>query len=117
MNFLHINGFDPKEGKTRELQQWLSANEEKLALECPKGVEYVGTYFAVHTSEKNAGQVRVLWRMSSYGAQDNFAQAMKDGGTFARLMDEFTALMDQRNDAHWSESTLRKATDAAVWGE
>lgn len=117
MNFLHINGFDPKEGKTRELQQWLSANEEKLALECPKGVEYVGTYFAVHSSEKGAGTVRSLWRMDSYAAQDAFSQTMKEGGTFARLMDEMSAFVDERNDAHWSDVVLRKATDAAVWGE
>jgi hypothetical protein len=110
-------GFDVKQGKSRELQQWLSGNEEKLAAEAPQGWEYVGTYAAVQSSEKEAGDFRQLWKMDSYGAQDRFAEAMKEGGTFARLFDEMTELLDQDRHARFSTTVMRSVTDVAIWGE
>ena len=117
MHFVHEWGFDPKEGKSQELQRWLSENEEKLALECPPGCKYDGTYAAVHTSEKRCGAFRMVFRMENYAAQDSFSAAMKEGGTFARLMEELTDFMDQSNQANWSEVLMRRATDTAIWGE
>lgn len=117
MNFVHEWGFDVKEGKSQELQKWLTDNEEKLALECPEGCQYEGTYAAVHTSEKHSGGFRTVFRMNSYAGQDAFSQAMKDGGAFARMMDELTGFMDQSNSANWSELLLRRVTDTAIWGE
>lgn len=117
MNFLDLYGFDIKERKTREFQQWLSGNEEKLAAECPEGVKYVGTYALVRNSEKQSGNFLQVWKYESYAAIDTFSAAMKDAGTFARLMEEFTEFVDQRNDAHWSSLLGRRVTDAAIWGE
>jgi hypothetical protein len=117
MNFLHLWGFDVKQGKTREFQQWLSANEEKLALECPEGTKYLGTYACVETSEKTAGSFRSVFQLERYGTMDNFSAAMKEGGTFAVLMGEFTEFMDQDRHANWSSALCRKVTDAAIWGE
>jgi hypothetical protein len=117
VNFIFEFGFDAKEGKSQDLQRWLSANEEKLAAEAPEGSEYLGTYVAVMSSEKEAGTWRQMWRLANYAAQDDLSEAMKQGGTFARLMDEFTRLTDQRNDAHQSQTLLRRATNAAIWGE
>lgn len=117
MHFMHVLGFDVKQGQSLALQKWLTDNEEKLALEMPDGCEYVGTFAAVHTSEKEAGSYRTIMKMENYGAQDNFSAKMKEGGAFARMMEEMTAFMDQDNDSHWSEEVLRRVTDAAIWGE
>jgi hypothetical protein len=117
VNFIFEFGFDAKEGKSQDLQRWLSGNEEKLAAEAPEGCEYLGTYVAVMSSEREAGNWRSMWRLARYGAQDDLSEAMKQGGTFARLMEEFTSFMDQRNDAHQSQTLLRRATNAAIWGE
>ena len=117
MRFIVEFGFDAKEGKSQELQAWLTDNEEKLAADAPAGCKYLGTYVTVQTSEKKAGSWRQLWQLDSYGAQDAFAEAMKQGGNFARLFEEQTDLIDQRNDANWSSVLMKKATDAAIWGE
>jgi hypothetical protein len=117
MHFIHEWGFDVKEGKSQALQRWLTDNEEKFALEMPQGCEYVGTFAVVHTSEKGTGQFRMVMKLDSYGAQDNFSAAMKDGGTFAGLMEELTAFMDESNNANWSEAVMRRVTDTAMWGE
>jgi hypothetical protein len=82
VNFIFEFGFDAKEGKSQDLQRWLSGNEEKLAAEAPEGCEYLGTYVAVTSSEKEAGNWRSMWRLASYGAQDDLSEAMKQGGTF-----------------------------------
>ena len=55
--------------------------------------------------------------MDSYGAQDKWSAAVKDGGTFARLMDEMAHFIDQRNEANQSTLMLRRVSDAAIWGE
>ncbi|MGH9195390.1 MAG: hypothetical protein ACRD1T_06590, partial [Acidimicrobiia bacterium] len=87
MNFIMEFGFDVKEGKSQEFQQWLSGNEEKLAAEAPEGSEYLGTYVAIFSSDRKGGSWRQYWRLESYGAQDKFSEAMKQGGTFARLIE------------------------------
>jgi hypothetical protein len=117
MRFIYETGFDVKEGKTAELQRWLEANEEKLALESPQGCRYIGTYAAIYSSEKGVGDFRLLLELDNYAAQDSFAGAMKEGGAFARLFEEYTAFTDQRNGAATSQHLLRKVTDAAIWGE
>jgi hypothetical protein len=117
MNFVYTWGFDVKQGKTREFQQWLSGNEEKLGTEAPEGNEYLGTFAAVQTSEKSAGSFVSLWRLNSYASMDRFSEAMKAGGAFARLMEEYTEFMDQEPHANWSSWLLRRVTDAAIWGE
>lgn len=117
MHFVHQWGFDSKEGETQALVKWLTENEEKFALECPAGCKYDGTYAAVHSSDKDSGTFRMVFRMENYAAQDSFSAAMKEGGTFARLMEELTEFMDQSNHANWSELLMRRATDTAIWGE
>jgi hypothetical protein len=117
MRFVFEWGFDSKEGKATEMQRWLQANEEKLALESPQGCKYLGTYAAVLTSEKTAGNTRMLFELENYAAQDAFSETMKQGGPFARMLDELMSYVDQRNEANWSQSLLRKVTDAAIWAE
>ena len=117
MDFITEFGFDVKKGQSRNLQQWLSENESKLAAECPSGVEYVGTYAVIYTSEKHAGAYRQLFRMESYGSQDALAAAMKEGGTFAKLFEEMSQFVDQDRDADWSSGLYKAVTAASMWGE
>jgi len=117
VNFLDIQGYDVKEGRNHEFQQWLSANEEKIALECPEGISYKGTYVLVRSSERKLGSTITIFEMENYACLDRFANAMKEGGTFARLIDEMTDFVDQRNDAQFGDMLGRRVVDAAIWGQ
>jgi hypothetical protein len=117
MNLIVEEGWDVKEGRTREFVSWLEGNQEKLAQECPRGSKLQGVYFAVHSSDIKAGTVRVLWGFDNYTAMDTWTDGVKEGGAFARLLEEMTAFVDQRNDGHFSRHILRSVTDAAYWGD
>ena len=117
MDFIAEFGFDVKRGKSGELQEWLSENESKLAATCPKGIEYVGTYFVVWSSEKHSGGCRQLFRMESYGSQDSWAATMKGGGEFATLMEGMAQFVDQDREADWSQGLYKAVTAASIWGD
>jgi hypothetical protein len=117
MDFIAEFGFDVKKGQAQGFQRWLSENESKFAAACPEGVEYIGTYAVVQTSEKHAGGYRQLLRLESYGSQDTLAAAMKEGGDFANLIEEMTKFIDQDRDADWSSNLYKAVTDASLWGE
>ena len=115
MDFISEFGFDVQQGRSREFQAWLAENEEKLAAACPDGVEYMGTYAAIFSSEKEAGQYRGFYRLDSYGAQDNFAAALKDGGMFASLIEQATGFLDFDRGANWSRGLHKRVTEASIW--
>jgi hypothetical protein len=117
MDLIAEFGFDVKQGQARDFQRWLSENKSKLAAACPDGVEYIGTYSVIHSSEKHAGGYRQLLRLESYGSQDTLAAAMKDGGDFASLFEEISRFVDQDRDADWSSGLYKAVTDASIWGE
>jgi hypothetical protein len=117
MDFIAEYGFDVKKGQAQDFQRWLSENESKLASACPEGIEYIGTYTVVQTSEKHAGGFRQLLRLESYGGQDTLAAAMKEGGAFATLFEEMSKFVDQDRDANWSSNLYKAVTDASIWGE
>ena len=95
MDFIAEYGFDVKKGQAQEFQGWLAENESKLAAGFPEGVEYIGTYAVVQTSEKHAGGFRQLLRLESYGTQDTLAATMKEGGAFATVFQELSKFVDQ----------------------
>jgi hypothetical protein len=68
MDFIAEFGFDVKEGKAHEFQKWLSENESKIAAACPTGVEYVGTFGVIYSSEKHAGGIASSsgWRATAH---------------------------------------------------
>jgi hypothetical protein len=56
--------------------------------------------------------------MESYGSQDTFAAAMKEGGTtFATLFEEMSKFGDQDREANWSSSLYKAVTDTSIWGQ
>ena len=117
MDFIAEFGFDVRQGQARDFQRWLSENESKVAAACPSGVEYVGTYAVIFTSEKQSGGYRQLFRMESYGSQDVLAAAMKEGGAFANLLNEMSEFVDQDREANWSNGLYKAVTDTSIWGE
>jgi hypothetical protein len=117
MDFIAEFGFDVKKGQAQDFQRWLSENESKFPAACPEGVEYIGTYAVVQTSEKHAGGYRQLLRLESYGSQDALAAAMKEGGAFASLLEGMTKFIDNDRDADWSSSLYKAVTDTSMWGD
>ena len=114
MEFIQIFSGDVKEGKTKEMVAWLKDHESEIHDQAPEGTEYLGTYFAVSSSEKGMGSAFTLWRLDSYGAQDRMA-ALSDT-PLGKLFNDFVDFFDQRNDAKGGQILLKKVTDATLWG-
>jgi hypothetical protein len=117
MDFLVINGFDIPSGKSRKFQEWIRANSDALAKNVPEGVEYVGTYSSMFTSEKHSGSYKTVWRLDSYGAMDNFAAAAREDSEFARLLDEYGSFGDVRIGADFSGELLKSVADITIWAD
>ncbi|HLB63103.1 MAG TPA: hypothetical protein VJN50_10325 [Actinomycetota bacterium] len=118
MDFISEIGFDAPKGKSREMQEWLRANEPKLRAEAPKGWEYIGTYAAVISTQREAGEFRQLWRHTSYADMDTWAATMREPTAFGQLFDEFsTKFIDDAREARWSQTIMKAVTDASIWGE
>jgi hypothetical protein len=116
VEFISEQGFSVKQGKEEELQAWLAANEAALAASYPAGTSLIGIFVVTWSSEKTAGSWRSLERLDSYGAQDTLAAIMKDPSSeYSRLWRELSAFGDWDRDAHWSQTLLKRATDATVW--
>ena len=88
MSLIMEYGFDIKVGELSDFHAWLSENESKFADSCPDGVEYVGTYGVIYSSEKHAGGCRQHFRLASYRAQDALSAAIKENGAFASLLND-----------------------------
>ena len=71
----------------------------------------------MYSSEKHSGAFRQFFRMESYGSQDAFAAAMKEGGSFAALIEGMTEFVDQERDADWSNGLYKAVTDISLSGE
>ena len=83
MEFIAEFGFDIKQGKGHEFQEFLSGAESKIAAACPAGVEYVGTFAVIYSSYRSTpGIPSVLphgeLRLTGYA----MAAAMKEDGDF-----------------------------------
>lgn len=116
MSFIaHLAG-DLKEGKQREFQEWLEANERALADAHPEGARYIGTYFAVY-AQKGTGSVHTLVEMESYGTQDAMAAAGRDASSaYGRLVNEMVGFIDQQSD-NWTNALYKKVTAATLYGD
>ena len=116
MSFIAHFGGDLKEGKMREFQAWLAANEQAVADSHPEGSKYLGSYVAIY-SHKGVGAVHTFIEMDSYGAQDALAAAGMDAGSdYARLMNEFVAFFDQESE-DYTNALYKSVTAATLYGE
>jgi hypothetical protein len=116
MSFIMQQGGDIKEGKTYELQEWLRANEDAFADAHPEGSKYLGTYFAIYSSDKGSGQVHTFTEMESYGAQDAYAAASGGDGAFAKLLDELASFFEGQSN-NWTSALYKRVTAASIFGE
>ena len=113
MDFIQIFSGEVKTGKFRDFKEWLTTNEAKLEELTPEGAEYIGTYFAAHSSEKSLGGVFTLIRMESYGTQDTIAAESE--GPYAELVGEYVDFFDQESD-NWGNILLKRMTAGTIWG-
>jgi hypothetical protein len=114
MEFLQVYGFEITQGKNVDFQTWIDENEEALKAAVPDGVAYVGTYAAIYSTEKQAGSIFTVYRLTSYADLDRLAEAL-DSGELGRLIGESMSLIDFDNTAGWSRFLLKSITDATVW--
>ena len=117
MDFLAISGFDVKPGKSRDLQEWVRANSEALSANAPEGIDLVGIYAAMYSSEKLTGHYRIVWRLDSYGAMDRFAAAVPENPELARLFEELDSFIDDRLGTGSSNELLKTVADTTIWGD
>jgi hypothetical protein len=115
MDFIAELGFDVKQGKGLEFQRFLAENESKFAAALPDGVEYIGTYGVIYSSEKHAGGYRQFLRYDSYAAQDAMAAAMKEDEAFAAMVDAWGEFIDLERGADWSNGLYKAVTDLSIW--
>jgi hypothetical protein len=105
--YLYDDQFSLKPGKAREFAQWLATHEEKLRLTCPGGVDYVGAYAVVHTTDDEAGDIRIEWGMDAYSAIDALDAAMHGPGPLHELLDEMRRFAERdRFRRHGSRTLL-----------
>jgi hypothetical protein len=117
MDFLNVNGFNVPPGKNLEFQAWVRANSAALAKAMPKGIEFVGIYASMFSSEKHSGDYKMFLRLDSYGAMDRFAAAMGENSEGARLMDELGKFFDVRLGADYSSELLKSVADIIIWAD
>ena len=117
MDFLNVGGFSVPPGKNREFQEWVRANSAALAQAMPKGIELVGIYASMFSSEKHTGAYKAIFRLDSYGAMDRFAAAIGENPELARLMNELGKFSDVRLGADYSSELLKSVADITIWGD
>lgn len=118
MDFLLIVGFDTLPGKAINFQKWVQENSNKLAEAAPEGVTLVGIYASMYYSGyRKDGLGKIIWRLDSYGAQDNFAKAAAGDTEFSKLLNELGSLRDVRSSAGFSTELLKSVKDLSIWAD
>lgn len=116
MRFIQETGFTVKPDKISALQEWIVANRVRLAASYPDGATFLGAFVSVFSSEKSAGDVRILEQLDSYGALDRMAALGKNPKSeYSKLLSEFLAFIDPSPTAGWSSSLYKDLVDATVW--
>jgi len=116
VRFIQEFGYTVKVGRDEAHQQWMAANEEKLAQAHPEGTRYLGTFATVFTTDKQSGGYRSFVELDSYAALDRLAAAAKDASSeFGRLNREWSGFGDYDLNAPWSQGLFKAVVDATVW--
>jgi len=115
MRIVEMQGFCIRLDKQVEFQKWLVENEERIKKSYPAGIEYGGTYVAVFSSEKNAGEYYWLDFLDSYGAMDRGAALGKDPTSdWVKVNEEFFEFLDTDRSAGTSHLLLKSVVDATI---
>ena len=98
MRFIQETGFTARPDKISALQEWIVANRVRMAAAYPDGAMFLGAFVSVFSSEKGAGEVRILEQLDSYGALDRLAALGKDPKSeYSMLFGEFLTFIDIRD--------------------
>jgi hypothetical protein len=116
MSLISEQGFNVKRGQEVAFQKWTEDNDAALKKSAPPGVEYLGTYVVALSSEKRAGEYRLLLRLESFAAFDAMHESARDEKSgWGRLNREATAFLDLPIGAEFSFSVYRPLIGAVVW--
>jgi antibiotic biosynthesis monooxygenase (ABM) superfamily enzyme len=116
MALISEQGFNIKRGKEEAFQKWITDNDAAIKKSTPPGIEYLGTYVVTMTSEKQAGEYRVLLRLDSFATFDASHEAARDEKSeWGRLNRELTKFMDIPIGGEFSFSIYRPLIDAVMW--
>jgi hypothetical protein len=116
MSLLHEQGFNIKRGKEEAFQKWTADNDAALKKNTPPGVEYLGTYVVAMSSEKQAGEYRVLFRLESFATFDVMHESVRDEKSeWGRLNREVTEFLDLPIGGEFSSSVYRPLIEAVLW--
>src|SRR5579859_7310949 len=95
MRFIQVQGGSVRTGSHKAFQEWVEANEQKLAAAYPEGTSLLGIYAAVFSSEKEAGSYFTLEQVDSYAALDKLAALAKDPNSeLGKLIRKFVSFLD-----------------------
>jgi hypothetical protein len=116
MRFIQEFGFTVKLGQEEAFQKWMAQNEEALRKAHPEGIEYLGTYAVVFSTDKQGGGYRIVVAFENYADMDRMAAGMKDAKSdFGRLVRESSRFGNFDHDAPWSQALLKRVVDATIW--
>jgi hypothetical protein len=116
MRFMEVDGFSVRYDKQTEFQQWVIANQDRIAASYPEGSEFGGIYTAVYSSEKNSGDYYWVDIHDSYAALDRNAAIAKDPNSeAAKIGNEFLAFLEPSRAAGWSKTLLKSVIDATIF--
>ena len=104
-SYLYQGGFCILVGKYDEFAKWCKSNCQELKKACPTGIEFVGIYMVRQTSEKEAGDYRIVWRLENYASLDTFHVATKPAGQLHQLLTELGSFSDRA--ANWSQIMMQ----------
>ncbi|UPT95001.1 hypothetical protein J4G48_0038080 [Bradyrhizobium barranii subsp. apii] len=104
-NYLYQGGFCILAGKYDEFAKWCKKNGQGLKKACPMGIEFVGIFMVRQTSEKEAGDYRIVWRLDNYASLDTFQTATQPAGPLHQLLTELGSFSDR--GANWSQIMMQ----------
>jgi hypothetical protein len=106
--------FTLKDGKSRQLLDWLQHHEAELAASFPSGCSWLGLFGDVIAGESGPGW-HMLYGLDTYGALDALASSGRDAHSeFGRLSRELLSFFDQSNAARGGRRLYRAAPDIFV---
>jgi len=116
MSLIWEQGFNIKRGKEEAYQKWMTENDAAYKEAAPPGVEYLGTYIVVMSSERQAGEYRTLLRIESFASVDTmFELARDEKSVWGRLSREETKFWDLPVGAEFSFGIYRPLIEAVIW--
>ena len=116
MQFIVFEGQTVKDGMMGRAYEWLTKNEDELRSAAPDGSEYLGFFAPIFVSDKNPGDLFLVYAVESYGALDR--QAVSGDSRWGELLNEWHRMFIDSAPGTLGRKILYKSlTAATVWGD